>query len=517
MTTADRQVLAPRGIVGVRKWTRAVRAWAEAHPLTFAALAVALSTLLFLPGRDRFAEEQWGMGYLLVTVVVANQAGASGALLAAVLSFFAWNFFFLSPFYTLRLDNPQHLTFLAVFLVVGVVIGLRTATLRRRESEARASEREALLLGRLSEGLLSLPSIESMADLLLESLREGLRADDAAVFVLGGRGRLRAYWSADAPSAEREIAQTAEEVRRSGERVPSEREPASTLYVPLHGPNGVVGVLYVGGRRGGTYGSDELRLVSAIANTASVFLEQARLREVALQHEALREAERLKSVLVSSISHELKTPLASAKATVTGLLEGDVQLPPEALAHELGHVVHDLGRLEADISDLLDLARLESGEWRFEPDAYEIGEIIGSVLAAVHAEDRRRIELRVPDRLPPVRADFRQLARAIGNLVQNALQYSPPGSPVRVVARLDGDSLLIDVEDRGAGVPEAERSRVFEKFYRGRGAAGAGTGLGLAITHEIVTMHGGSVSVEDADDGARFTVSLPVAWVGGSR
>ena len=243
-------------------------------------------------------------------------------------------------------------------------------------------------------------------------------------------------------------------------------------------------------------------------------LERQRLEADAAHAEALREADRLKSTLVSSVSHELKTPLAAATARVTGLVEEGESCDAARVREELVAVAEDLSRLNDSIGDLLDLSRLESDAWqpRFEP--HDVRDILGTVLSRLPAAQRDRIRFDLSEDLPEVLADHAQLARALSNLVENALVYSPADGEVTVGTRSHGDTVSLWVEDAGPGVPDAEKLRVFEKFYRGAASAGvpSGTGLGLAITREIVRTHDGTLRVEDADpQGARFVLTIPIA------
>lgn len=280
------------------------------------------------------------------------------------------------------------------------------------------------------------------------------------------------------------------------------------MYVPVHSATEIYGVLFAERR-----GPRMERVAASLANLAAAFLEQRRLEERATQVEALKEADRLKTSFVSSISHELKTPLAAIKATVTGLLEEGPTLEADRVRTELQYVLVDIVRLDESIGDLLDLSRLEGGAWRLSREPYGIGEVIGTVIAALPPKKRQRVELAFAEDLTPVAVDFRQMARALGNMISNALAYSPADAPVILGARREGNCLLVSVEDRGPGVRPDERESIFGKFYRGSAAVGTpGTGLGLAVTCEIITAHGGRVWVEDvAPTGARFVVSLPLA------
>ena len=263
--------------------------------------------------------------------------------------------------------------------------------------------------------------------------------------------------------------------------------------------------------------AEDSSFLVAVASLASAALDRQRLEIAASQLAAEREADRLKSTLVSSVSHELKTPLAAAIARVTGLLGETGDYDRERLRDEMTSIAGELDRLDAAIGDLLDLSRLESDAWRQITDLYDVGEILGSVASRLPSPQGDRVRFELPSAVPFVEADFMQLVRAIENVIENALVYSPADEPVSVRVNSDGEHVTIAVEDRGPGVPDDEKVRVFEKFYRGSAAtvAPGGTGLGLPIAREIVNSHDGRIWVEDAyPHGARFLVELPVAVIG---
>jgi two-component system sensor histidine kinase KdpD len=289
---------------------------------------------------------------------------------------------------------------------------------------------------------------------------------------------------------------------------------ADAPYLPLQTADGLEGVLYARAASPHGFADDEIGLLVAVSNLTAAFLERRKLEDDAAVAAAERESDRLKATIVSSVSHELKTPLAAVTARVTGLLEGDEARDPARVASELAAVAEDLGRLDASIRDLLDVSRLESDAWRPQPADYDIGEVLGTVASKVRTARRERLRFDVPDGLPPVNVDFNQMARALSNVIDNALVYSPQGAPVWVSARKSGSDLHVAVSDAGPGVPDEEKDRVFDKFYRGSGGGVSpmGTGLGLAITREIVRSHGGRVWVEDVSPhGARYVIALPLS------
>ena len=512
------------------------------HGYILAVAAVALSTLVFFPGRDTFAKGQWAILYLLVVVVVAGLSGTRPAALAAVLAFFCWNFFFLPPYHTLLVGDIKDWLSLFAFLAAGIVMGVQTGRLREREARAVAREREAASISRLSTYLVSEVSTETVEETLLAEAVRLLAADRAALFLPTGLGRLGLASTAprDAPLPGPSEQAAADWCLDHGQALGLPRpldesqegagaglvigEPpeSDTLidragaYVPLRTTSGAYGVLYVDAPaqvadRPVTF----VGLLASLANLMAAFLERQRLQGALTRAEAEREADVLKASLLSSVSHELKTPLAALTATVSNLLESDTQWDEAHTRAELEAIVADVARLNNGVGSLLDLSRLEAGAWEPRRDWYDLDDLIRTALETIPGSARQRVRLRIPSHLRPVSVDFEQWVRLLRNLLENALVYSPPDTGVTVAAADLGDHLELWVEDSGPGVPPEERELVFDKFYRGTRVSGrvpSGTGLGLAIAREIVSAHGGTIGVTAAAaGGARFEISLPMA------
>jgi two-component system sensor histidine kinase KdpD len=506
------------------------------HGYVLAVAAVALSTLLFLPGRDIFAKGQWAILYLLVVVLVAGVSGTGPAILAAVLAFVCWNFFLLPPYHTLRIHQDEDLLSLVAFLIVGVVMGLQTGRLREREERAVAREREAATINRLSTYLVSEVSTSTVVDTLLEETVRLVPATHAYLFLPQTDERLSlggsAPQGAPAPSAEVEQAamwafshnealglHAAHHSRAragdGGEATPAGgRSTDDGVCVPLQTAGVARGVLYVNPAQEAADQPEPFSgLLVSLANLVAAFLERQRLQGEVMRAEAGREADVLKASLLSSVSHELRTPLAALTATVSNLLSTDTQWDEATTRAELEAIVADVTRLNNGVGSLLDLSRLESGAWDPRKEEYDLDELVDEALARLPAAGVQRVRLSLPHDLPPVLVDYGQWSRLTLNLVENALLYSPPGGEVRVGAARAGGTMVLWVEDDGPGIRLEEREHVFEKFYRGTQTGQrvpTGTGLGLAIAREIVTAHGGSISVgAAASGGARFEVVLP--------
>jgi two-component system sensor histidine kinase KdpD len=497
-------------------------------------VSVAVATAILLPFRSLLSPAQVMLLFVPLLLGLAQVVDLRSSVAAALVAFLAVDLLFVKPYYRIAVASSVDWMTLLLFLVVTLIAGMQAMRMRRRETAALQREREISLLNRLSSRLVSEESVDSMASFTVHEVVAVLGADRAALYVCTPENSVDLIAEAGGMSGGTDEPVLADWVIRNdkaialpvSEDVPFELRPiavaagdavpgvvADGVFVPLQTPNGLEGVLFARSLSATSAYSGDTRQLLAVANLAAAFLEHRRLEEVAAYAAATRESDRLKATFVSSVSHELKTPLAAVTARVTGLLEEGEACDAARVRSELIATSEDLGRLDSSIRDLVDVSRLESDAWRPKPDLYDLSEVLGTVAARIPVGQRDRVTFEVPSGLPQVRVDFNQWARAVSNLVENALVYAPPDSPVRVGARLLGDRIALWVEDGGPGVPDEEKQQVFEKFYRGgtSGASPAGTGLGLAIVREIVNGHGGRAWVEDAEPhGARFVLSLPL-------
>ncbi len=284
-------------------------------------------------------------------------------------------------------------------------------------------------------------------------------------------------------------------------------------YLPLLSAEQTVGVLCVefpADQRGGL-GSDQRNLLLSFAGRTALALERTYLAEQARRTRLLEETEKLQTALLNSISHDLRTPLASITGALSSLLDDADLLTEDARQELLRNAWEEALRLNRLVGNLLDMARLESGAMKVARRPYDVQELVGAILAQMPARLRgRKVERRIPADLPPVDIDMTLMVQALMNLVDNALKYSSPDMPVEIEAYPEQGMVLIAVMDRGPGVPEGELEHVFDKFFRlERGRVG-GTGLGLSIARGIVEAHGGRIWAGNREGGgAVFTLALP--------
>jgi two-component system sensor histidine kinase KdpD len=289
---------------------------------------------------------------------------------------------------------------------------------------------------------------------------------------------------------------------------------APVANFPLRSDDRQIGMLRLVGRSTG-FADDETRLLATIADRLAIDLEQERLRREANRAEVLRRTDELRTALLSSVSHDLRTPLAAIKASGESLLQDDIAWSPEDRAGFAGAIVRESDRLNRLVSNLLDMSRIEGGALRPQRDWYDLGELIREVVARLQASlDGRTVTLAIDDDLPPISLDYLMIDQVVTNLLENAVKYTPPGTPVEVRVKRAGDRIRVAVADQGPGIPPKQRTRVFDKFHRleRRGQVGQvkGSGLGLAVSKGLVEGHGGRIWIEETPGGgATFLFDLP--------
>lgn len=510
---------------------RRVSDWAGGYPLAVAAVLVVAAAASPLRGQGPLSTLLFA--FVPAILAVARLSGTGPSIFASVMTVAVVDVFFTRPYLQLTVSDPTEWIALVAFLSVAVVVGSQTGQIRDRERAALRRRDEMTLLNQLLFSLASEGSLKGMAKLATNRILTIVPVSRVAVYVrpLGGDVVLLSENGNSVSQRETEHVewvltqnkavglpgvQHADELRPV--TVAREDGPqgvtADEVIVPLQTTRGAEGALFV---QVDELDSEDVRILVAISNLFSALLERSRVEAEAAGLSAESEANRLKATLVSSVSHELKTPLAAAKAHVSGLLEASGTRDSTQATEELRAVSEELDRLNVSISDLLDLSRLESASWKPRPDAYEIGEILATVVSRLSREGRERIRFSIPADTPMAFVDFTQMVQVFMNLLQNALAYSPVDQPVTVVVTNDVGWVRIAVEDKGPGIPDSEKERVFEKFYRGSASASVpgGTGLGLAITREIVRSAGGTIVIEEPPGGgSRFVVSVPTAVLG---
>jgi two-component system sensor histidine kinase KdpD len=432
--------------------------------------------------------------FLLAIVIAAVAGGLYAGLIAALLSSMALPFLYGSPGFGLRLNGTEEIVTAIVFLAVAIVMGLLVGGAADERARAARREREARLLGYLSTKLLTgeVPDrvLDDFASVLLEPF--GLAECEITVELDGTQLHARA---------------ARPEVRSGG--------PESVVSL-------VVGTIAFGtlrvqrpaGRRPLT--ADELLLLEAAAKQAAAALDRARLDARARMAQLDAETNQLRAAMFSSVTHDLRTPLASIKAGVTSLLDPSVDYDQEQRSELLTTILEETDRLNGLVGNILDLAKIRAGALTPIRSNASLDETVEAVVARMRPRlSGVSLDLQIREDLPDIPVDGVQMDQVLTNLLENAARYSPVGGGVHVSVASFRDRVQVRVVDGGSGIPLEDRERVFEAFYRGkRGPETPGSGLGLAIANAIVTAHGGRIWIEGAPGGGTAVVfEIPVGDV----
>jgi len=449
---------------------------------------------------------------LLGVVIVAMRFGYGPSLLAAVLSVIAFDFFFVTPLYSFAVSDFRHIATFAVMFIVAVVISNLTQRIRRQADAARSRERRTASLFAVSRELGAAVSRGALVSIAASHLRNVFVAKVAVLLPKDGALE-SAFSDFELDDKDKGVADWVWTHERAAGATTDTLASSHALFVPLLGSNERVGVLaIVPGPESHLADPDERQLLDTIARLVASALERAELAEQARRARLRAETEQLRNALLSSVSHDLRTPLAVITGSTSALLEEGAP-KDETTRRELLKTAHDESlRLNRLVRNLLDMTRLEAGALKVNKEAQPIEEVVGAALNRM--EDRlqgRDVQTDIPADLPLVPFDSVLIEQVLINLIENATKYTPRGSPIRVAAWAIEDAIEVEIADRGPGVPEKDLDRVFDKFYRAREGEGGGVGLGLTICRGIVNAHGGRIWVEPRDGGgASFRFTLPL-------
>lgn len=460
------------------------------------------------------------MVYLLGVLLLAYFQGTRASVIASVLSVGAFDFCFVPPRFTFAISNVQHLFTFVVMLLVALSIGNLTAWVRAQAEEARGRERRTAELYALSR---ELATTRGTGDLLGAALRHicshlesaaiallpdakgklGVCCGDASEFNLTARETALAQWAFDFGQL----------TGRGTAIVPD----AEATYVPLPASGETIGALAVRPLvPGRILTPDQIDLLEALAHQTALAVASDRLTDENQRIRLREENERIRSSLLSSVSHDLRTPLAAITGSATALLQQGAALDEAGHRDLLENIRDEADRLSRLVGNLIEMTRLEAGPVELHKELHHLEDIVGSSLARLEGRlGGRRVETGLPADLPMVPVDAMLLEQVLVNLVDNALKYTAAGTPIEISAETGAGRVTVRVSDRGPGIPVEDLDRLFDKFYRGRlhGPAG-GAGLGLAICKAVVEAHGGAIwAANRAGGGAVFQFFLPAAPV----
>ncbi len=500
--------------------------WRLALPRSVLALALPLvsvgaTTLLGLGINALIVLQNLSMLYLAAVLISAVIAGRGSALLAALLSFLAYNVFFIEPTGSLTVAQPQEVLSLLIFVGVALAAGQLAARLREQVDLARQQARQSQALLDFSRKLSGAHGQERVLDAIASHLHSSLGrptvvlipGTDTSIELaaawppdqgLDATGLTAARWAFDKKEAAGFLTGTLPQV-------PYLFRPILSAQRPL----GVVGLAM--GKDETPLGADEDRTLSALLDQSAIAIDRAQLNRESAMASVAREGEKVQTALLSSLSHDLRTPLASITGAITTLRQLGQGMPAESRDDLLASIEEEAGRLNRFVSNLFDMTRIESGLMKARRDPVDLAAIIDAAAArARRIHPDLEIETSIAPDLPTAQGDAALLEQVLFNLLDNARKYGGVGQPVSVFARAEGAAAQIAVTDLGKGIPEAELEKIFDKFYRRAKGDGrpAGTGLGLSVARGLMAAMGGSIKAESPairKRGTRFVLRLPLA------
>jgi two-component system, OmpR family, sensor histidine kinase KdpD len=509
----------------VRPPWRRVRHW----QLWFIVLALVAATMWYV--RGDLDKAHVALAFLLVVLGGSAAGGRALGISLSIVAFLVFNWVFLPPYNTFVIANPLDWLVLIAFLVTGIVAA-QLLEWRRREAEVAQQRAEEIdQLATLGAETLKAARATEALDAIAAVIRSQLGVDECAIFVQrddaglmpGGRSPgtasaegsgLLEYIVANAESAA-ERADGTLAVLGGGVRGALEGEAESgalenlrALGIPLTVRTRVVGALRLSSRTPFTLTHDQRRVLSALSYYAALGVERVRLTGAEEEAESLRRADRLKDALLASVSHDLRTPLTAIKGIANEIWTGGDPERAQIIEEEAD-------RLNTLVDDLLELSQINAGGMRVTRVLNTVDDVVGAALERVEAAlGQQRVDVRIENEggILVGEFDFAHTMRALTNLLENALKYSPASSRVILRVHRDHGELRFQVDDSGPGVANGEQDRIFEPFFRGSGTSdrARGTGLGLSIARQLAELQGGSVRYEPrAEGGSRFTLGLP--------
>ena len=496
---------------------RSLRRTSTRRKYLYALVGIALATAVAWAMYPYFSPANLIMMYLMAVIVIAIRLGRGPSVLASVVSVATFDFFFVPPYLSFAVSDIQYVLTFAIMLIVALVISNLAVRIREQAEVARDRERRTAVLYAMSRDLATHRGTAMLAQVAAKHLREVFDGQ-VAIFLADAEKRVRLQRGEqlffDLDPKESGVAQW---VFDHNERAGSGTDTlpgASALYLPLVGSTGPIGVVAVRPKDTGLLlDPEQLHLLESLINQVALAIERTRLSDEAQQAHVRVETERMRNAILSSVSHDLRTPLATITGAASSLLDERSALNASDRLELSQSIYREANRLDRLLKNLLDMMRIEAGAVHLNKEWHPLDEIVGAALSRLE-ERLKNVAVRTtfPPDLPMVQIDGVLMEQVVINLMENAAKYAPAGTVIEVSASAGNKEAVVEVADRGQGIPVGEEVRIFDKFYRAKPAREGGVGLGLTICRGIVEAHGGRIWAENRTGGGavfRFAIPLP--------
>jgi len=462
-----------------------------------------------------FAVVDLVMVYLLGVVFTASRTSRGASLFVTFLSVAAFDFFFIPPYYTFAVSDVRYFVTFVVMFTVAFVISRLTHRVQDQAKAARRRERRTAALYSLSQKLVHERGIERLSTIAMKHIGDVFSShvvvlvpDDGSTLTVPVTGPIT--FALD--QKEMSVAQWTFTHRQRAGLGTDTLSGAKALYLPLAAASRVVGVIGImPAQKDFFFDQEQVHVLESFANQIAMAIDRSMLSREAQQALLKAETETLRNTLLSSVSHDLRTPLAAITGSATTLLQKDVTLGAPERFELVQTIYEEAEHLNQIIRNVLAMTRIEAGAITVKKEWQSIEEIVGAVLTRLGERiSERPIKTSLAADLPLVSFDPLLIEQVLMNLLDNALKYTPAGTPIELSANMRDGSVVVELKDRGAGIPKGEEEKIFDKFVRGS-VAGGGIGLGLTICRAIIEAHGGKIWAENRPGGgAVFRFSLPI-------
>ncbi|RTL39234.1 MAG: DUF4118 domain-containing protein [Candidatus Melainabacteria bacterium] len=494
-------------------------------PYLTATAAVALMTVLIaVVHADRHASNI-SMLYLLIVTVAALLLGRGASIYCSILAFFAFDWFFVEPRHQLTVASFSEWLALCMFLLTATIIGQLTALLRKRMEEAQKSRNETAALAEASWAVASDIDRDRVLKKLMETIMKVSAADAVSMCLQNAEFDDSPVWiHSNAPIQDDELSKEAmTHALVRGQSIGWDNSPhwkkafgdlkkSELIYLPITLNNETFGVICMRLKPAATIEDSEKNIINSVMNHAAVVLHRDKLLQIQTQAKALAEVDRLKTALLSMVSHDFRSPLTSIKASVGSMLQTNSgALDAETQTQLLQGVDQEADRLNKMVGNILDLSRLEANAWTPKKELTTMTELVGSVVDSFGEQENKRIKVDIADRDKEFSFDLVQMTQVLRNLIENALKYSSDDVTVKFY---NGNNMMnIDVIDHGPGLPRGEEKDIFKPFHRSKSlqeSSTPGMGVGLAVCKGLIEAHKGTISAANqSGGGAVFHIALP--------